>query len=344
MSLLRAKQQRPVESNRPVSISRIISRSRAGEVVPIISDIVSNDMVFGQGKHRNFITAYTEAIVQQPGYHAPNLERLSWITQYSSVTRSGDSRALKEEFAGSIKEWIINLAETQGADPETVAAAERLLDKPELLRFCDVLGYPRFTQERENPLMVLANLNLPIFITTSYDYFIEMALRQAGKTPRTAVYPWRKGIDARTFWFDQAYQRQFDLNHYPSVEQPLVYHLHGLFDFPLSMVVTEDDYMEFLTEFVRARSGSNDPFLSAVRIALESKTLLLLGYKLRNWDFRTLFWGVIKSETQKHDDLRHTCVQLEPDDVDSDYLQKYLDRARFDVFKGDIYAFAQELA
>ena len=120
MSLLRAKQQRPVESNRSV----IISRSRAGEVVPIISDIVSNDMVFGQGKHRNFITAYTEAIVQQPGYHAPNLERLSWITQYSSVTRSGDSRALKEEFAGSIKEWIINLAETQGADPETVAAAD----------------------------------------------------------------------------------------------------------------------------------------------------------------------------------------------------------------------------
>ena len=191
--------------------------------------------------------------------------------------------------------------------------------------------------------MKLSNLNLPIYLTTSYDYFIEMALRQAGKAPRTALYPWRSGIDGQTFYFDEAYRRQSDPDHLPTVDQPLVYHLHGLFDFPLSLVVTEDDYMEFLTEFVRARSSTNDPFPSAVRIALESKTLLLLGYKLRNWDFRTLFWGVIKSETLKHDDLRHSCVQLEPDDVDSDYLKKYLDRARFDIYEGDIYKFAAEL-
>lgn len=339
MSLLRAKQQRPVESNRSV----IAARSRAGNVVPIISDIVSNDLVFGKGQHRNFVEDYIKAIDKEQSYHAPNAERLSWITQHSSVTRVGDQRALKEEFAGSIKEWILNQAEHQGTDPETVFAAEALVDKPEFLRFCDVLGYPRFTQERDNPLLVLANLKVPIFITTSYDYFTEMALREAGKAPRTALYPWRRGIDERVFWFDQAHQRQFESNYHPTIEQPLVYHLHGSFDSPLSMVVTEDDYMEFLTEFVRARSGSNDPFLSDVRIALESQTLLLLGYKLRNWDFRTLFWGVIKSETQKHDDLRHTCVQLEPDDVDSDYLQKYLNRARFDVFEGDIYAFAKEL-
>lgn len=342
MSRLRTEQRRQFDSSRPA----IIARCLAGEVVPIISDIVSTDLVFGQGKHRNFITAYTETMAEQQNDQSSATGQLSWITQHSSIMRASDLRALKEEFTQKIKTWMLDLADEQGADPEVVAEAEARLPYREFLRFCAMLGYPRFAEARSNPLMVLANLDLPIYLTTSYDYFIEMALRQAGKAPRTAVYPWRTvtdGID-QAFYFDQDYKRHPDPQHMPTVTQPLVYHLHGLFDFPSSLVVTEDDYMEFLIKLARDRSTTNDPCPSSVRTALESKTLLLLGYKLRNWDFRTLFWGMIKSETKQANDVRHTCVQLEPDDVGSDYLQKYLDRARFDVYEGDIYRFASDLS
>ena len=39
----------------------------------------------------------------------------------------------------------------------------------------------RLGQYRNTPLAVLADLNLPIYITTNYDHFIEEALRSRGK-------------------------------------------------------------------------------------------------------------------------------------------------------------------
>jgi hypothetical protein len=69
----------------------------------------------------------------------------------------------------------------------------------------------------------------------------------------------------------------------PTVDRPVVYHLHGHWDAPRSILVTEDDYIQFL-------SALHNPSLlpDVCRQALASDTLVFVGYGLRDWNIRVL--------------------------------------------------------
>jgi hypothetical protein len=69
-------------------------------------------------------------------------------------------------------------------------------------------------------------------------------------------------------------------------------------------------------------------------------SLLLLGYDLHGWDFRVLFWGVIRERSRKNISFS---IQLEPNQAEREYLRKYWDAAKFDVYWGDVYRFSHEL-
>ena len=66
----------------------------------------------------------------------------------------------------------------------------------------------------------------------------------------------------------------------PSKEQPLVYHLHGFDQYPESLVLTEDDYLEFLVAISSDKGRNTDPVPKPVREALVESSLLLLGHSL----------------------------------------------------------------
>ena len=74
---------------------------------------------------------------------------------------------------------------------------------------------------------------------------------------------------------------------------------------------------------------------------IAASSLLLMGYHVRSWSFRVLFWGLIKSEFKRH--CRSISVQLEPNELDEKYLQSYLSEADFDVYRGTIFDYVQEL-
>jgi hypothetical protein len=169
-----------------------------------------------------------------------------------------------------------------------------------------------------------------------------MALKRANKAPRSAICPWRVGLETRPFVLDEKEaQPVFQKGYYPSEHRPLVYHLHGFDHYPQSLVLTEDDHLEFLVTISRDKGRSTDLVPKYLREALVESSLLLLGYHLRSWDFRVLFWGLIKTEVERS--YRSISVQLEPDEVDEKYLQKYLDEAKFDVYRGSLEAYTKEL-
>lgn len=306
----------------------IIERIKAGKVVPLISNVVSNDLVLGG--NADLINAYATYI----NYPLPDKDNLPKMAQFISVTDENvtDPRVVKEDYINFVKNRLFDIAERDGTDEDALAEIEERFDDVDFSEFSETLGYPRFGRDQTNPLLILAEFPLPIYLTTSYHNFIEVALRRAGKNPRTEICRWHKGLESIPSVFDNDYQ--------PTKDEPLVYHLHGFDAHPGSLILTEDDYMEFLVAISQNMGRGTDPIPRRIRQAMADSSLVLLGYNLRSWDFRVLFWGLIKPRP-----LQQTSVslQLSPNDVEKKYLQKYLNEFEFKVYWGDIYQYTQEL-
>jgi len=306
----------------------IIERIKAGKVVPLISNVGSNDLVLGG--NADLINAYATYI----NYPLPDKDNLPQMAQFISVTDENvtDPRVVKEDYINFVKNRLFDIAERDGTDEDALAEIEERFDDVDFSEFSETLGYPRFSPDQINPLLILAEFPLPIYLTTSYHNFIEVALRRAGKNPRTEICRWHKGLESIPSVFDNDYQ--------PTKDEPLVYHLHGFDAHPGSLILTEDDYMEFLVAISQNVGRGTDPIPRRIRQAMADSSLVLLGYNLRSWDFRVLFWGLIKPRP-----LQQTSVslQLSPNDVEKKYLQKYLNEFEFKVYWGDIYQYTQEL-
>lgn len=307
----------------------IVDRIRAGKVVPIISHMIDHDLVLGG--HIALVEAYAEYV------HYPLVDKrnLPQLTQYKNITDEtiSDAWALKADYVNFIKNRLYDLAETEGASEETLAEVEEAFDDITFSEFAERLGYPRFDTGQVDPLLVLAEFPLPIYLTTSYHNFIEVALKRAGKEPRSEICRWHKGLESIPSVFEGDYQ--------PSKETPLVYHLHGFDAYPDSLVLTENDYLEFLVATAQDMGRGTDPIPKRVRQAMADSSLILLGYSLQNWDFRVLFWGLVKPRPLQHTSVS---IQLVPDDEERKYLQEYLRReAKFEVYWGDIQQYVQEL-
>jgi SIR2-like domain len=202
---------------------------------------------------------------------------------------------------------------------------------------------PDFSERRE-PHSALADLKLPIYLTTNYDSFMFQALKSRELNPSWKVCPWNELIRERSAAI---------LDAEPNPADPLVYHLHGHYEIPQSMVLTEDDYLEFL---VRLNRDASEPLLpSVIRTALAEHSLLFVGYSLSDWSFRVLFRGVIGSLGAT---LGSTSIAVQLDPLTRDppaewlnqaqqYLQDYfrqIQKLKVLVYWGDARKFACELS
>jgi len=71
---------------------------------------------------------------------------------------------------------------------------------------------------------------------------------------------------------------------HPSAECPLVFHLHGQLSNESSLLVTEDDYIDFTVSL--GQQGPDSVIPHWIRRALSRTTLLFVGYSLEDWNFR----------------------------------------------------------
>jgi len=199
---------------------------------------------------------------------------------------------------------------------------------------------PDFSDPLE-PHAALAELPISIFLTTNYDDFLVQALRHAGKDPQIALYPWNSSIRSD----NGPFARSSGWN--PRPEKPLVYHLHGTLAEPASIVVTEDDYLEFGASLIRHRTW----LPPSIQKALTTKSLLFLGYRLRDSTFRLMFRQLL-SAVPEINRRTHLSVQLQPsdDDVAAEleeltirYLTQFYHQWRIDIYWGRLNDFMQEL-
>lgn len=306
------------------------------KIAPVISNQVINKSLFGGD---NVVRAWAERI----NYPLADGDNLTRVAQFLSVTRQDATRA-KSGYLHFLKQSLLDVAQ------KAPDASQGFLDqvKSELrgLTFSQLaierLNQPDFKQETDNPLSLLAALDLPVYLTTSHHHFMEAALKanDEDKTPRTEVYGWREGLEEN---IPPDFRTDSDFE--PDEQNPLVYHLLGIDDHPDSLVLTEDDYLEFLVNVTQ--DFNTDVIPSTVRNALSSSLLLLLGYDLHAWDLRVLLQGLIKGKPLRP---RSFAIQLIPQDDNvknasqfQEYLQKYFGQVRFDVFWGDPQDFMKAL-
>jgi hypothetical protein len=192
----------------------------------------------------------------------------------------------------------------------------------------------------------LAGLSLPLYLTTNFDNFMTLALRarlpeEERHRVRRVALAWRKEVR------DEAGHEHFSLDPPPSKEEPVVMHLFGTDKVPRSMVLTEDDYLDYLS----CISRDNQYVLPTdVNEALASTTLLFLGYRLEDLDLKVILRGLLTNLNQEGWSMLHVAVQIESSVVEdakveevTSYLQRYFAKAEIDVYWGSVQQFVDDL-
>jgi hypothetical protein len=183
----------------------------------------------------------------------------------------------------------------------------------------------------------LARLELPVFVTSSWTSLLEDALVDAGKPPVSTHFEWYRSMPSTT---------PEDLGFTP--DRPLVYHLFGTLEVPVSLVLTEDDYFTWLRAWVKqVDKGAGIP--DYVKPPLMERSLLFVGSTFDDWEFRMIFQAIKSFEGRLLGESRHIGVQFEPGtlrvepEAAQDYLETYLDADELDPYWGRCSEFLEEL-
>lgn len=215
--------------------------------------------------------------------------------------------------------------------------------KQRLARELGSMGEPPYEQPTQVHSL-LARLPLKAYLTTNYDEFMSHALTRANRRPVSAIFPWYRGAEVD---LDTSLPDGYE----PHEERPLVYHLHGNLYRPASMVLAEQDYVEFLVNLATDIAADTPRRLpTQVLLAMTRKPLLFIGYSLRDWSFRMLFHGLIEAVPLVQQ-RRHISVQLAPGtgiaepkaQRAQDYLTDYFAKLNITVYWGSAQAFCAEL-
>jgi len=135
-----------------------------------------------------------------------------------------------------------------------------------------------------NPYEALLNLRIQRFITTNYDREIEIALAKADLVPREQFGLHRKrpmpSGSHRDFTQEPEYNDQLALFALTRVEEAdyMVFHCHGHYNRPESLVVTENDYQRWYLGQERTA------FRQTVSLLFGSNPILFIGYGLGDDD------------------------------------------------------------
>ena len=192
---------------------------------------------------------------------------------------------------------------------------------------------PDFTCPNE-PHDVLAELPLPVYLTTNYDDLMVRALQRRDRDVRRDFCRWNSSPAMR----ELASPFASDPALVPTPSSPVVFHLHGHLGVPESIVLTEDDYLDFLV----AVSRNAQLLPHQIEKALAASSLLFIGYRLADWSFRVIHRGLVMAGEPSLRRLSVT-VQLKPSEAAERYLAQYFDAMRVRVYWGTAEEFAAEL-
>ena len=303
----------------------LLSNIQAGRCTPILGPGLTEWLL---GSRRAIAARWAETF----GYPMDPTSRdsLPQVAQYVAVDQdvSTMQRALVEHLAAEVRRRFGGiLSADQGRAP---------LDE-----MISAVGQQLWTDPVTQPLRVLASFPLPIYITTIFGNYLADALKAAGKDPVVEMCRWNDYLEQQPSIFDS------EPDYRPTPERPLVYHLFGRLSDPDSLVLTEDDYFDYLIGV----TSRNDLIPGVVRRALADSALLFLGFDLDDWDFRVLFRSIMSREgSNRRCKYAHVAAQIDPEggrisepDGARRYLESYFGDADISIFWGNVADFGHEL-
>lgn len=206
----------------------------------------------------------------------------------------------------------------------------------------------RHEKNSDDPIDALARVPFPVYVTTQMSDLLADALRDAGRDPVVELCRWREGTeDDPIDWPQSIFEREPD--YVPSPARPLVFHLFGHLSVPESVVLTEDDYFDFLIGVSADAKAVRIPEI--VRANLTNCGLLLLGFRPDEWDFRVLFRSIGHFPgARRRGRYTNVSVQIDPEEGDATqaqkarmYLEKYLAESKMTVFWGSSDDFLRDI-
>jgi hypothetical protein len=242
--------------------------------------------------------------------------------------KNGGQAAGADPFADPFGDPFADPAAAGGA-AKTSKTDQMLLKVGEYLR-----GKDPHEQHR-----VLAKLPLQIYITTNFDTLMEDALKAEGKQPVSVICPWKESLK------ETALQGADVM---PNADKPMVYHLFGRWDIPDSMVLTQDDYFDFMSG--KAKLYQLIP--ARVRAAVANGALLLTGFAMNDWSFRVFYRAMIDEDVRKRPPaFPRFGIQIALDEQSAmqperarKYLEKYFGADKFEIYWGDSADFLKDLS
>jgi hypothetical protein len=171
----------------------------------------------------------------------------------------------------------------------------------------------------------LAALPFSLVVSSSHDAWMQNAFSAENKAPFVESYNYRGP--------------KRDSPHLGSVGAPLIYHLYGWTNEPRSLVITENDLLDFLVAVV-----AKDPPLQPTIVSEFQKkdvSFLFLGFGIRHWYLRILLHVLKLNQTEQRS------FALEPLQFDSKQVQQtalfYRKGYRIEVVNSDVASFVAEL-
>lgn len=329
-----------------------------GAVIPILSNSFRIEQIFHDEKEAidqipenspsvdadlTYDEQLTKVWADFIDYPMADKYNLARVAQYFLVEQKNNLQA-RAKYLEFLKMFFLEVA---GNDEQSQELVNKLKLQVKEIHFSEIvreMEYPRLPPDTEDSLRLLARLPFSIYVTTSYYDFLECALESEGKKPCTQVCFWSGEVPSAKIdrWPDPDFE--------PTSAAPIVYHLFGIEAYPQTLVLSEDDFMDFLVAIAEDTNTQKPIVPLKLQEVLASSPLLLLGYQLRDWDFRILFRFILKY--RKKDDLtpRGMFIQLKPDrkhitnkEKSLEYLSNYFDRRKFDIEWTNTDAFIKKL-
>lgn len=346
-----------MEQNHSTSpLHKIISLRNINNVVPIISNSFRIDQIFRDSKRLNDLIPkksrfidddltlneqLTRIWAKQIQYPMAEDYKLWQVAQYYQVEQDGSDVA-KEDYLEFLKKVLLDINEGREGYEDFVSGHRKDIHTLSFSELVKGLDYPQFPEAAVDPLIILAQMPFPVYITTSPHDFLERALSYENKKPHTQVLFWEPGRE-----YDDAILQKHnpDPSFNPTATNPAVYHLFGLENYPGSLLISEDDYLKFLVSVVSDTDTQKPVVPHRLRRALASSHLLLIGYHLRDWDFRVLFRFILNYR-QNELAKQGICIQLKPKKENQQilkYLRRYFNMKKFEIEWKSSEEFIQEL-
>lgn len=278
----------------------------------------------------------------------PSAEEIaeSWAQEYQYPFKMRGDLPRVAQFLETIKEqniphdWLVSkvfknalLSRLENQSPESSQHSS-------LAQMIERVMAQRFHQDRDEPHRILAEFPLSTFITTNYDSFMAAALQLAGKKPLREYCHWESN-DINDVKANAQYRSLEG-----TLTRPLVFHLYGRHEMPTSLVLTEDNYLDFL----RIVAGDYEYRIpERLHGTVVQSMVLFLGYELDSLHFRVLYRTLVKglkeSKRGRIAVLQIAREENQPSRVEVllRFMRKYCQNLQIKVYEGSARDFLLEL-